>query len=65
MDDQKPPPRPNESTVLTPEQAAAVLNIGRNACYAALARGDIPSVRIGRLYRIPREALLRKLESVG
>jgi len=48
--------------MLTPEQAREVLQIGRNAIYDQLRAGTIPSVRIGKLLRIPREALRALLE---
>jgi excisionase family DNA binding protein len=43
--------------MLTVEEAAEVLRIGRNGAYAAVADGAIPAVRIGRSIRIPRQAL--------
>lgn len=43
--------------MLTVEEAAQVLRIGRNGAYAAVADGVLPSVRIGRTIRIPRHAL--------
>ena len=50
--------------VLTPEEAAKVLRIGRNAAYEAIQRGDIPSVRIGRRILVPKVALQRMLSAV-
>lgn len=46
-----------EPLVLTVEETAAVLRIGRGAAYEAVRRGDIPSVRLGRSLRVPRRAL--------
>ena len=43
--------------MLTVEEAAEVLRIGKNSAYAAVADGSVPSVRIGRVIRIPRDAL--------
>ncbi len=43
--------------LLTVDEAAAVLRIGRNGAYAAVANGSLPSVRIGRTIRVPRDAL--------
>ncbi len=43
--------------VLTIEEAARVLRIGRTAAYDAARRGDIPAVRIGRSLRVPRARL--------
>ncbi len=43
--------------VLTPMEVAAFLGIGRDKTYQMLAAGELPSVRLGRTYRIPRRAL--------
>lgn len=43
---------------LTVEEAARVLRIGRNSAYEAIARGDLPSVRIGGRVLIPSARLL-------
>lgn len=43
--------------ILTVEEAAKFLRIGRSAAYEAVRRGDLPSVRIGRSLRVPRHAL--------
>jgi excisionase family DNA binding protein len=44
-------------TLLTVEEVAQLLSIGRTTMYALLKAGHINSVRIGRLRRIPAEAL--------
>jgi len=43
--------------VLTVEEAAERLGIGRTLMYALIAAGDVESVRIGRLRRVPADAL--------
>ncbi|WP_433299032.1 helix-turn-helix domain-containing protein [Actinoplanes sp. CA-030573] len=43
--------------VLTIEQAARRLGIGRTLTYALVTSGEIESVTIGRLRRIPAECL--------
>ncbi len=43
--------------LLTPEQAAAAIAIGRSKMYELLAEGTIESVRIGSRRRIPAAAL--------
>jgi excisionase family DNA binding protein len=48
---------PSPLTLLTVEEAAQRLSIGRTTMYALLKAGQINSVRIGRLRRIPSEAL--------
>lgn len=53
------PPRPEDvmedqpRVLLTVEEAAEQLAIGRTAVYALLKSGELDSVRIGRLRRIP------------
>jgi excisionase family DNA binding protein len=44
--------------VLTAREAAAILRVGRNQLYQAVARGQLRAVRIGRTIRIPKQALL-------
>ena len=52
-------------TMLTVPEAAKVLRIGRNLAYELVARGEIPSVRLGRLIRVPRAALEERLRAAG
>jgi len=47
------PPR----TLLSVEAAADQLSIGRTTMYALIKAGHITTVRIGRLRRVPAEAL--------
>lgn len=51
-------------TISVPE-AGEILGVGRNTAYAAAARGEIPTVRIGRILRVPVVALERMLERAG
>ena len=51
--------------VLTAREAAAILRVGRNQLYQAVARGQLGAIRIGRSIRIPRQALLALLASTG
>lgn len=48
--------------VLTVEEGAVLLRIGRNALYDAIGRGEIPHGRIGKTIRLSRLALMRWLE---
>jgi len=48
--------------VLDVPEAAEILNISRQAAYAACKRGDLPTVRIGGRILVPRAALMRMLE---
>lgn len=46
-----------ERLLLTAEEAAAALRIGRTRVYELLAAGEITSVKIGHLRRIPVDAV--------
>ena len=48
-------------SVLTVTELQEILNIGRNTAYQLLRTGAIPSIRIGKKYRIPRDAILHYL----
>ena len=47
--------------VLTVEEAGKFCRLSRNSMYAAIARGELPSIRVGRRILIPRAALVRLL----
>jgi hypothetical protein len=49
-------------TLTVPEAGRLYFHLGRNASYEAARRGDIPTIRIGRLLRVPVVALERMLE---
>jgi hypothetical protein len=49
-------------TVSVPEAGRRYFGLCRNASYDAAARGDIPTIRIGRLLRVPVRALERMLD---
>jgi excisionase family DNA binding protein len=51
----------HERATRTVEEAAEILGIGRSAAYAAVARGELPALRIGRRLVVPSEALDRLL----
>ena len=54
-----------ETKTLSVPEAGRWLGLGRNASYEAARRGDIPTIRIGKLIRVPVVALERKLEEAG
>ncbi len=54
-------PEPLDRRTFTVREAAQVLGIGRDAAYAAVQAGTIPSIRVGRRVVIPREAIGRIL----
>jgi excisionase family DNA binding protein len=51
--------------VLTVEETARFLRIGRSAAYELVRTNTIPSIRLGKLIRIPRDTLLSWLASGG
>jgi excisionase family DNA binding protein len=44
------------------EEAAIVLGISRTFAYEAVARGEIPCIRIGKRILVPKVALEKMLE---
>ena len=46
-----------------PEAGRRYFDLSRNASYEAARRGDIPTIKIGRLLRVPVMAMERKLET--
>ena len=50
-------------TLTVPEAGRVYFDLGRNASYEAARRGEIPTIRIGRLLRVPVLALERMLEA--
>lgn len=48
--------------LLTPEQAAERLGIGRSKVYELIGTGELESVKIGRLRRVPVDALTTFVE---
>lgn len=51
---------PERATLTVPE-AARLLGIGRDAAYRAAARGELPTLRVGRRILVPVAALDRML----
>jgi hypothetical protein len=50
-------------TLTVPQAGKRYFDLGRNASYEAARRGDIPTIKIGRLLRVPVVALERMLEA--
>lgn len=50
-----------ERATLTIPEVADRLGISRNAAYEAARRGEIPTIRLGKLLRVPRAQLERLL----
>ena len=54
----------DRKTITVPEAGRRYFGLSRNGSYAAADRGDIPTIRIGRLRRVPVVALERRLAQV-
>lgn len=52
-------PAPDEAPFVDVKTTAALMGVSRDAAYDAIARGDIPSVRVGKTIRVPVAALRR------
>ncbi len=48
---------PDVEDWLTPKDLQDELRIGERLCYRLLRTGAVPSVRVGKLYRVRRETL--------
>ena len=46
------------SHLLTVEEVCDILNIGPNAAYRLLNSGELKAFRIGRVWKIPKDAVL-------
>lgn len=47
--------------VLSVRELQDILNIGRNSAYALMKAGTIPSFRVGKKWRVPKDAVLHYL----
>ena len=47
-----------ENEYLTPREVMNLLYIGRNTFYKMVNSGELPAFRIGKLWRVSRQALL-------
>jgi len=50
-------------TITVPDAGREYFGLSRNAAYAAAKRGDIPTIKIGKLLRVPIRALEQKLDA--
>ena len=51
-------------TISVPEAGKRYYGLSRNGSYAAARRGEIPTIKVGRLKRVPVRALERILDEV-
>ena len=49
--------------VLTVEELCEILNVGANAAYQLLNNKTIPAFRIGRRWKVPKEAVIQYIGS--
>jgi excisionase family DNA binding protein len=54
-----------EPLTLTAEEVSKLLRMGLNQTYAAIQRGEIPSIKIGRRILVPRQRLLAMINGGG
>ena len=52
-------------TIPVPEAGRKYFGLSRNASYAAAARGDIPTIKVGKLLRVPVRALEEMLNAAS
>lgn len=52
-------------TLSVPAAGKLYLGLSRNGSYGAVARGEIPVIRVGRKYRVPVAAMERLLDSAA
>jgi excisionase family DNA binding protein len=52
-------------TITVPEAGKKYFGLSRDASYAAAQRGDIPTIRVGRLLRVPVQAMERRLDEAA
>jgi excisionase family DNA binding protein len=53
-----PPAPETETLLLTANDVARELRIGRTLAYQLIAAGELPAIKIGRAVRVPRQALI-------
>jgi excisionase family DNA binding protein len=51
--------------LLRPEEVAQALNVGRSTVFELLRTGELRSVKIGALRRIPADAVAEYLDGLG
>jgi len=56
---------PTERQTLKIEEAAKILGISRNTAYDAVKTGQLPTVKIGRRFLVPKAALERMLDNAA
>lgn len=52
-------------TLSVPEAGKRYFDLGRGASYAAAERGDLPTIRVGRVLRVPVRAMEHLLDQAA
>jgi hypothetical protein len=52
-------------TISVPEAGKRYFGLSRNGSYNAAARGDIPTIKVGRLLRVSVRVMERKLDAAS
>ena len=56
---------PDNRLVYDVPEAGALLDLTKNASYEAAKRGDFPTIRIGRLIKVPKAAFHALINGAG
>jgi hypothetical protein len=56
------PPHPQAQTMSVPDAGWKYLGLSKNASYEAAERGDIPTIKVGKLLRVPVRAMEQILD---
>ena len=57
--------RQESQTMSVPQAGAHYFGLGKNASYEAAERGEIPTVRVGKLLRVPVRLMERIMNEAG
>jgi hypothetical protein len=63
-DNHDPQEKNTKKTMSIPEAGREYFDLSRDASYRAAKRGDIPYIQVGRLKRVPIQAMERRIEEV-
>ena len=58
-------PQTSEAATLTPNETRRITRFGLNHTYRLLRSGEMPAIKVGARFFVPRSALLKWLESCG
>jgi hypothetical protein len=59
------PPPEEQETMSVPAAGKKYFGLSKNASYSAAARGEIPTIQIGRLLKVPIRKMEQILDEVG